>query len=171
MPARIFQPARTPTNAAPEVQSMQFTTGQTFIKGAILVFDTAGNLGNVIEGTSPNPALIVGVAEEAPNTKPGFQLSFDAAVVARTGTVQQVDVAKANRVTLWSGRLVNGATDPVTPAQNTDMGVAYGVIKTADGTWAVNQADTVNTKVRIVDIDVFNKIVFFRFLEANLAQP
>lgn len=167
---RIFVPARTPTSSAPEGQSMQYTTGQAFLKGALLVYDTAGNAGNVIEGTSPNPAAIVGIALEAPASKPGFALNFDAAVVARTGTVQQVSVAKANRITIFSGRMVNGGTDPVTPAV-TDIGVAYEVLKTGAGEWVVNQAAVVNTKVEIVDIDVANKIVFFRFLEARLAQP
>jgi len=165
---RIFEPARTPTSSAPETQGMQFTTGQTFIKGAILVFN--GATGEVIEGTSPNPAAIVGVALDAPNSGPGFQVSFDSAVNARTGTVQQVRVAKANRVTIFSGRMVNGGTDPVTPAQ-TDIGVAYELLKTGAGEWVVNQAAVVNTKVRIVAIDVPGKVVLFRFLEANLAQP
>ena len=165
---RVFVPAMTPTSSAPEVQGMQFTTGQTFIKGAILVFN--GGTGEVIEGASPNPAAIVGVALDAPNSSPGFQLNFDAAVVARTGTVQQVRVAKANRSTVFSGRLGNGGTDPVTPAQ-TDIGVAYELLKTGAGEWVVNQAAVVNTKVRIVDIDAAGKIVFFKFLEANLAQP
>jgi len=166
---RIFEPAMTPTSSAPETQGMVYTTGQTFLKGAILVFD-GGNIGQVIEGTSPNPAAIVGVALDAPGSHPGFALNFDAAVVARTGTTQQVGVAKANRLTVFSGRMVNGGTDPVTPAQ-TDIGIAYELLKTGAGEWVVNQAATTNTKVRIVDIDVASKIVFFRFLEANLAQP
>lgn len=166
---RIWEPAMTPTSSAPEVQGMVYTTGQTFIKGAYLVFD-GGNPGQVIEGTSPNPAAIVGVALDAPGSHPGFQLNFDAAVVARTGTTQQIGVAKANRVTIFSGRMVNGGTDPVTPAQS-DIGVSYEVLKTGAGEWVVNQAATVNVKVKIVDIDVATKMVFFRFLESVLAQP
>jgi hypothetical protein len=165
---RIWEPAMTPTSSAPETQGMLYTTGQTFIKGAYLVFN--GATGEVIEGTSPNPAAIVGVALDAPGSHPGFQLNFDSAVVARTGTTQQVGVAKANRLTIFSGRMVNGGTDPVTPAL-TDIGVSYEVLKTGAGEWVVNQAATTNNKVKIVDIDAASKIVFFRFLEAVLAQP
>jgi len=146
---------------------MFYTTGQTFLKGAIVVPDAA--TGRIIEAAA-NPASITGIALEAPGSKPGFQVNFDAAVVARTGTVQEVSVAKANRITIFSGRMVNGGTDPVTPVQ-ADLGTAYGVLKTGAGEWVVNQADTTTTRVRVIDIDIDNKIVFFRFLEANLAQP
>jgi hypothetical protein len=165
---RIFQPGRIPTGtSAPEVQSMFFTTGQAFLKGAIVVPDAA--TGRIIEAAA-NPASIVGVALEAPSSKPGFSVNFDATVVARTGTVQEVSVAKANRLTIFTGRMVNGGTDPVTPVQ-ADLDTAYGVLKTGAGEWVVNQADVATTRVRVIDIDIPLQLVFFRFLEANLTTP
>lgn len=166
---RVMVPARMPSASAPVTTTYVYSAGQAFIKGAVLVFDTGGNAGNVIEGAA-NPASIVGVALEAPASKPGFSVNFDSTVVARTGTVTKVSVAMANRLTVFSGREVNGATDPVVPA-NTDIGVAYGVLRTAAGEWVVNQADTVNTRVRVVAIDTTVSVVFFKFLEANLAVP
>lgn len=165
---RIFQPARMPMGAAaPEVQSMFYTTGQTFLKGAIVVPDAA--TGRIIEGGA-DPASIVGVALESPGSKPGFGVNFDATVVARTGTVQEVSVAKANRTTVFTGRMVNGGTDPVTPVQ-ADVDTAYGLLKTGAGEWVVDQAEIVNTRVRVVDIDIDGKFVYFKFLEANLTTP
>ena len=166
---RVMVPARMPFSAAPEVTTLQYTTGQTFIKGAVLVYDSGGNQGNVIEGGA-NPTPIVGVALEAPASKPGFSVNFDSTVVARTGTVTKVSVAKANRLTVFSSRMVNGGTDPVTPA-NTDIGVAYGILKTGAGEWVVDQSNVATTRVRIIAIDASLFVVFFRFLEANLAQP
>ena|SRR5436190_404319 len=166
---RVFVPARFPAAAAPEVTTLPYTAGQAFIKGAVLTYDTAGNAGNVIEAGA-NPATIAGVALEAPASKPGFSVNFDSTVVARTGAVTKVSFAKANRITMFSGRMVNGGTDPVTPA-TTDVGIAYGILKTGAGEWVVNQADTTTTRVRIVAIDATLFLVIFRFLEANLAQP
>ena len=169
---RIIIPARMPFGAAPEVTTIPYTTGQTFLKGAILVYDTGGNQGNVVEGGA-NPAAIVGVALEAPASKPGFSVNFDSTVVARTGTVTKVSVAKANRLTVFSARMVNGATDPVTPAQ-TDVGVSYGVLAvavTGGNEWVVNQADKANTRVEVIAFDSSLNLVLFRFLESALAQP
>jgi hypothetical protein len=166
---RIIQPARMPFAAAPEVTPLQYTTGQAFIKGAVLVYDSGGNAGNVIEGAA-NPTPIVGIALEAPASKPGFSVNFDSTVVARTGTVTKVSVAKANRITVFSARMVNGGTDPVVPA-NSDIGAKYGILRTGATEWVINQADTVNTRVEIIAIDATLFVVLFRFLEANLAQP
>ena len=166
---RVMVPARMPFAAAPSVATLPYTAGQAFLKGAVLVYDVGGNAGNVIEGAA-NPAAIVGVALEAPASKPGFAVNFDATVVARTGTVTKVSLARADRLTIFSARMVNGGTDPVTPA-TTDVGVAYGILKTGAGEWVVNQADVTTTRVRIVAIDPTLSVVFFKFLEANLASP
>jgi hypothetical protein len=166
---RVFTPARMPAAAAPEVTTLDYATGQTFIKGAVLAYE-AGPTGKVVEAGA-NPAAIVGVALEAPASKPGFSVNFDSTVVARTGTVTKVSIAKANRMTVFSGRLVNGGTDPVTPAL-TDISAQYGITKSGAGEWYVDQAKTgANARVEVVAIDVDLKLVLFKFLEANLAQP
>jgi hypothetical protein len=167
---RIFQPARIPVGAsAPETHTIPYTAGQAFIKGAVLIYDSAGNQGNVIEGGA-DPALIVGVALEAPASKPGFSVNFDSTVVARTGAVTSVSVAMANRVTIFSGRGVNGGTDPVIPLQ-THVGTTVSLLKTGAGEWVLDFADGANQRVRVVAIDVTLSAFFFRFLEANLATP
>lgn len=162
---RIFQPAIIPTNSSPEVDGMIYTPGQTFLKGAVLIY----NAGNVTEGGA-DPTGIVGIALADAASGPGLSLSFDSKVNARTGTFLGVSVAKANRMTVFSGRMVNGGTDPVTPVA-ADIGTAYGLLKTGANEWVVDQAEVVNTRLRITKIDIGNKIVYFRFLEANLGQP
>lgn len=163
---RKFQPARFGGATAAEHQSMVHTTAQTFKKGAVLIFD--GVTGRVIEGGA-DPTPIVGVATEDAASKPGFGVSHDASVVARTGTVEEVTVAKATRSTVFSGRMVNGATDPVTPVQ-ADINKVFGLLKTGND-WVVDQAETVNTRVEVVDFDTDLKLVLFKFMEAHLAQP
>jgi hypothetical protein len=63
--------------------------------------------------------------------------------------------------------MINGGTDPVTPVQ-ADIDKKYGLIRTAAGEWAVNQADVTTVAVVIIDADFDNKIVFWKFLEAVL---
>lgn len=166
---RIFQPARFSGASAPLSEQYPYTAGQVFLKGAVLIFDAGGNQGNVIEAAA-NPNNIVAVAEEAAGSRPGNQLSFDSSVVARTGSITIVNAAVANRVTIFSGRGVNGGTDPVVPAQ-TNVGVSYGILKTGAGEWVVNVADVVNTRVKVVDIDTTLNLFLFKFLESALAQP
>ena len=164
---RKFQPARLPIGEAPEVQSMQYDSAQTFKTGAVLIYE-GGNTGEVVEGGA-DPTPIVGVALADADSGPGYGLGHSADVLQVTGRVQEVSVAKANRATVFSGRMVSGATDPVTPAL-TDIGKVYGVVKTGND-WTVDQAEAVNTRVKIVDVDIDNKVVFFRWMEAHLAVP
>jgi len=162
---RIVQPASVPGGSGvADVSSMFYTTGQTFKNGAIVIPDAA--TGRIIEGASA-AVTIIGVALEDAGSKPGFQLNFDSAVTQRTGTVQEVSVAKANRTTVFSSRMINGGTDPVTPVQ-ADQNKKYGLIRTAAGEWAVNQADVTTVAVLVTDIDIDNKIVFWKFLEVVL---
>lgn len=159
-----MQPARFGGATAAEHQSMAYTGTPSFKKGAVLIFAA----GFIAEGGA-DPTGIVGVANEDAESKPGKGLSHDAAVVARTGNVSEVTVARANRSTVFSARMVNGGTDPVTPVI-TDIGTAYGILKSGND-WTVDQSDVVNTRVRITDIDIDNKLVFFKFLETALATP
>lgn len=158
---RVFQPARFAGSSAPEVQSMQYDVAQVFTKGAVLVYE-GGATGEVIEGAA-DPAAIVGVALEAANSKPGFGVGNAASIVATTGRAQEVSVAKANRQTIFTGR---GTSAPTLAS----IGVAYGIVKSGSD-WIVDVTDVVNTRVRIIDVDVDNALFFFRFLEAALAQP
>lgn len=166
--ARVFETARFPGGVAPAAQQYPVTAAQTFIKGAIVIFDS-GTQGNIIEA-SANPTQIVGVALEGAFTRPGNQVSFDSAVVARTGPYNVINVAQANRQTVFSGRGVNGATDPVTTAQ-TYVGLSYGILRTSAGEWVVNIADAVVTRVKIIDIETSLNLFFFKFLDTAMATP
>lgn len=165
---RIFRPGKFAGATAPDTQSMEYAVGQTFIAGAIVVYE-GGATGNIVEGGA-DPATIVGVSADNAGGKPGNSMSQDAQVVARTGRVLEVTVHRANRNTIFSGRAVNGGTDPVTPAK-TDIGKTYSILKSGAGEWTLDAADVANQRVRVVDVDIDSKIFFFKILEANLATP
>src|SRR5689334_23533044 len=105
-----FLPARN-TKTVPQVESMQYATGQTFLKGALVVDNVNGE---IIE-CGADPASILGVALENVDSKPGYGVPNAAQVTVTTGRVQEVSVAIADRQTQFSGRGVNGGTDPVVP--------------------------------------------------------
>lgn len=162
---RIFKPARM-NEMSPEIQALEVTAAQTFKEGACVVDVAAGT----ISECGADPAAIYGVALQAAFTNPGNAVANAAQNVFTTGgQPNRVSVAIANRRTIFSGRGVNGATDPVTPAL-TNIGEVYG-LASASGEWVIDIAETSNTRVEIVDIDIDNKIFYFKFLEANLARP
>lgn len=156
---RRFQPAIFP-GTAPFVLSGKYKTAETFVDGAPLVIDANGELTEC----GADPAIIDGVALEGVATKPGWDAANSPTVV--TGRVQEVSFAKADRLTVWSGRAINGGTDPVTPAQ-TNIDEEYGIVKTGTD-WVIDIAEVAATRIRIVDIDIDQKIFFFKFLEANI---
>lgn len=163
MPRGIF-PARFQGADVPYVQSIPYTSGQTFKKGALVVFDGSQTL--VECGSTPTAAT--GVALEGAATRPGYDAANSPTVV--TGRKAEVSVAMANRTTVFSMRGVNGGTDPVTPAQS-NVNVKYGVAKGSDGSWYLNIADTSNLMFEVIDVDIDNKIFFCKFLEAALVLP
>lgn len=160
---RIFRPGKFAGVTSPEVQSMQYATGQTFKIGAVLIY----NAGEVVEGGA-DPTGIVGVAAADAGGGPGFEVNFASRVTATTGRVQEIPVYKANRNTVFSGRLENAGAI-VTPTVAI-IGTAYGLLKNGND-WVVDQTEVANTRVRIVDIDIPTLMVLFKFLEANLANP
>jgi hypothetical protein len=164
---RVFQPARNPGAgvAAPSIISGAYTTGQTFKKGAVLVQTAAGTLSEA--GADPS-ADIAGVALEGAGTKPGYDMANSDQILQVTGRVQEVSYAKAKSGTVFSGRGINGGTDPVTPAQ-TNIHEQYGIAKTAAGEWVIDLAEVTTKSIEIVDIDIEQKIFFFVFIESVLA--
>ncbi len=154
--ARLMIPARFPGGGAPSIQSMTYKTGESIVKGSVLVFDT----GEVaLDLTDPSP--IVGVALEAAASKPGFEMSHESQVDVRTGRVQEVSVAIANETTIFSA---GGSSDPVAA----NVGVEYD-LAVASGVWTINVASTGATRVVIVDIDTDQNIFFFKFMTTHLA--
>lgn len=132
-------------------------TGQTFKKGAPVVFDTDTN---TIKEASADPSAIVGFA------------TCDAADVAEMydtfGTV-----VPAVPVALASENVFRGTFEGTYDADVHVLGTDYGLVLDASGYWTVDETDESNTRVILVgfeegvaDGDV-NIPVLFRVLPAN----
>lgn len=160
--SRIMQPARTPSGAAFDVQYMQYVSGATFARGAVLAY-TSGE----VNEAGANPATIVGVALQAADTSPGFAAANNPSPI--TGRSRKVSVARANDVTVFSATLTNGSSTRIAPTV-ADIGTQVG-ITAYSGVWTVDKNKTAgNARVAIVGIDTDVNVVFFRFLSANQAD-
>ena len=156
-------------DTSPEVRSMAYTTGQVFKKYALVVLTSAGE----VSEAGADPTGVVGVALQGAGTGLGYGVPNSAETTVVTGRLQEVSVALANRKTIFSGRGVNGGTDPVVPLQ-THIGEQYGVAKVGDD-WVIDLAETATKVVEIVDIVPVEGAgagyFLFKFLEAVLQQP
>jgi hypothetical protein len=160
---RIVYPAQH-IGLTPDVASLKYKTGEAILAGSLLVFDGSGEL--TVCGA--DPAIIDAVSLEPAGSKPGWDAANSSQVVVVTGRVQEVSVARANRTTVFSSRLEDGSGNILTPAQ-TNVDEEYGITKDAAGEWYVNTAKTAaDARVRIIDFDATHKVVFWKFLEANI---
>jgi hypothetical protein len=74
---------------------------------------------------------------------------------------------RANRTTIFSGRLTNNSSTTIVPLQSY-VGVAYG-ITAYSGIWTVDINKTGATeRVTIVAVDFLNNGCFFKFLEGAI---
>lgn len=165
--ARRFGLGRVPSGEAPEVQSITYTTGQTFQKGALVVVVAAGT----ISECGADPATVFGVALEPAGSRPGFDIGHSPSVV--TGRRQEVSVLRANRTTIFSGRMRDPGppvVDPMPPVQ-TRITETYGVVNLGSSEWVIDFSDITNNVVEILDIDISNNIFFFKFLESVIQTP
>jgi hypothetical protein len=158
---RVIMPARTPNGVA-QIESIPYANGQTFKKGAPLIL-TAG----VASECGATPAAVWGFALEDADSRPGFNAANAPTIV--TGRKQEVSAARADRITVFSMRGVNGGTDPVTPVQ-ANVGVKYGIAKDANGEWRLDTANTTQLIFQVADIDVDTKTFFCKVVEAALTQ-
>lgn len=162
--ARFFQPARNPGHgaAAPSIQSIPYTTGQTFKKGAVLIFASTG----LVSEAGADPITnIAGVALEAAGSRPGFNPANADQVLQVTGIGQEVSVALADSKTVFSGRLKSAAGgDPTLPTL-TMVNEEYG-LTTVSGIWVIDLDEVTAKSIRIVDVDIDQKIAFFVFRAA-----
>jgi len=162
--ARFFQPARNPGAgaSAPSVQSCAYTTGQTFKKGAVLIWAAAGT----VSEAGADPIInIAGVALEPAGSRPGFNPANADQVLQVTGIGQEVSVALADSKTIFSGRLKSAAGgDPVLPTQ-TMVNEEYG-LTTVSGIWVIDLDEVTAKSIRIVDVDIDQRIAFFVFRAA-----
>ena len=159
---RIIQAARVPSGQVPAVAALYTVANPNvnFVRGALVV-STAG----LIDLCGADPVLIAGVAMADANTNPGYNAANTPATI--TGREQRVSVAVANNVTVFSSTLTNASAVRIAPLQS-DVAVQYGVTAYA-GVWTVDKAKTAGTaRVVITDVDLYNNIVYFKFLPANI---
>lgn len=166
--ARGFQYARG-AKTVPYVQSCAYATGQTFLKGALLVKNSAGE---VVE-CGADPAAVYGVAAQDAGSGLGYGAANSAQTTVVTGRSQEVSVVVADRTSQFSARAVNGGTDPVIPLQ-THIDEQYGVVKVGND-WVIDMAETTAKVVEIVDIVEPQGgqagMFICKFLEAVLGSP
>lgn len=162
MAGPFITPARMSPGAVPATQSIEYATGQTFLKGAVLALTS----GQVVAATSPiTGATIFGVALEGAGTKRGYDAANSPTIV--TGRVQEVSAVRADAISVFSAEVVNGSATRIAPTQAM-IGVDYG-LNVYSGVWVVDtNQTTTNACVRIVDIDIAKGLVFFTFLAARI---
>lgn len=150
MPAREIRAARTTSGNVPRIVSRAYKTGQTFKKGAVLIFDT----GEVTEAGA-DPAGIAAVAAEGAGKRPGYDMANSSDILQVTGRKQEVSVFEANDDTVFS---MSEAANTVPTVAH--IGNSYGVAKNADGIWQLDVSETTAAIFTVVDIDVDQKIFF-----------
>lgn len=158
---RIMRPARLASGSHFNVQSFAFNAAQAIVEGSIVVMNANGQLD--LAGADPSP--IVGVALEAVNRRPGFAVSHDSDVVARTYASAEISVAVADAHTVFSS-LARDAAGVVAPTQ-ARLGDTFGVVLDT-GIWYIDIDETVNTRLTVTDIDTDQGIWFFKFLASVL---
>lgn len=164
---RSFNYARS-AKTVPTIQSIEYKSGATFKKLALVIDDTNGQ----VDECGADPASVLGVALEGVATKLGFGEPYASQTVFATGREAEVSVCIADRLTEFSARGVNGGTDPVAPLQ-TNIGEQYGVAKVNDD-WVIDLAEITAKVVEITDIVLeADGTGFFicKFLESVLSRP
>ena len=151
---RIIEVARSGNRGSEEVVSTKYKTGESIVKGSLVVKDANGEL--TLCGA--DPAAVYGVALEAAGSKPGYDAANSPLVV--TGRVQEISVAKANANTVFSMR---GSSDPAV----SNEGKSYGVTNSS-GEWILDLTDTTNTIFAVLEVDVTNKIFYGKFIPAKI---
>lgn len=124
---------------------------QTYKKGAVLVQDASSK---ELEEAGADPSNIAGVAikdavgtagEGVPHYTPGDGNVFEASID-------------------------DGTEDDTYTLAATDIGASYGLAKTSDGLWYIDQSETGTKSVRILDnkddVGDVNGRVFFEFLSS-----
>lgn len=134
-------------NLRARIRRYPIATGQTFLEGAFVYLDTNGDL--VECGT--DPATILGVA------------LHDAGALPETTNCLVACAVDGHTYVMM------GSSDPV----QADEGIAYGIIKDADGIWTVDKTDTSNTRIRVEKVYTFASRNQFEVsvLAANVQLP
>ena len=154
--AFVMQPSKFPQGGWPVGTELPPGSDQTYPKGTVVTWDTGSQeldehagtttvtgirgvaLDGCTAGEAANPSGNVNIADAKDNV-------FVAKLTNGSGTVQTVDQANLN--------------------------VQYGILKNGSGAsawWSVDEADTTNVVVEVVDIDTDRNVVFFVFLDSAI---
>lgn len=155
--SRVLNVARFPGGGVPEIISYEYA-GSNIIKGSVVEFSS----GQVTLSSSTVSSGIVGISLEPQASKPGFEVSHDSQATQYTGRVAEVSVAIANMAQIFSGAGTN-ATPAVSHIGSTRALVLSG------GVWTVDLTSSSSQAVTVVDVDLLEAIVFFKFLETAIA--
>lgn len=123
------------------------TAGEVAAKsGELMYFDTADQK---IKRCGADPALIAGICEESSEAN---------RVLTPNGKVPLRLLTSTAGVRLCSAVTLTEA----------HVGVAYGIVRDANGHWAIDTTDTGATRVVAYRIDTVAQAAYCRFLAANL---
>ncbi len=117
---RVLAPAKVTGGAVPYVDALPYVSGgNDFIEGQILSLDAsdppAVEAYTTTPLTSAAAGVVVGVALQAKDSNPGFEMGHESDVIARTGRSVTASSVIPNRNTLFSV-----AIDPATDGTVTD---------------------------------------------------
>ena len=150
---RLMKPSRVTGNVE-RVGEYPCLAGQSIVEGSVVYLDANG----LLNLAGADPTTILGVALNAISSKPGFNAANSPLKI--NSPDDAVSVAIAYPGTIFSARGDSGgALQTPTQAQVGDL---FGIVNQS-GEWCVDISDTTNTRVRVVDVDIDNKIYFFKF--------
>lgn len=127
-------------NTGEEIREYPLPTAAAYVEGAAVVLTSAE-----AAECGADPALILGFAMHDAGALPN---------------ATRVLVSLAQAKTTFLGQ---GSRAPLV----SDVGVAYGIAKDADGIWHVDCTDTTATRVRIEKVDLSRGFFEFIVLAAN----
>ena len=152
--ARLMNVTRFPGGGIPNIQSMEYLAAESIVKGSVLIDDGSGQV--KLAATQPTTG-VVGVALEAIASKPGFEVSHDSLATVYTGRVAEVSVAIADLNTVWSAAPSTGTVAITDVNSQADIVLSGGV-------WRVDLSASGSAGCIIVDVDILENIVFFKWL-------
>jgi hypothetical protein len=151
-----IQPSRHPQGEVALFDNRDIVAAEAFLRGTPIAL-SSGEAEEHAGGTT-----VVGLY--------GFCTEDVEAGLSLGANTAQVNIAVADRSTIFMGQLISSSTVVAPDIDNVD--IKYGLVVEADE-WFVDEADTTNVMVQVVDfdLDIDDGVVFFRVLEAALATP
>ncbi len=151
-----IQPSRHPHGEVALFDNRTIKASEAFIRGAPV--ELLSGLAAIFPGGTDVTGLY------------GFATEDVVAGLSLGANTAQVNIAVADRSTIFMGQLINATVVVAPDIANVD--VDYGLVVEANE-WFVDEADTTNVHVKVIDfdLDIDIGVVFFKVLESVLAQP